>query len=127
MVVAQQKIPYLHGQLLHLEYGEPQVVNYKKRVSGAETFIPLVHYIGRLKPVMHIVTPVGEMRGRTHQVVTEEGKRLMASLIRTLHDLHKAGKCPERFCASDIAVTSSTGRVKLTNTGELVLQHNFPI
>ncbi|XP_037456322.1 uncharacterized protein LOC119326840 [Triticum dicoccoides] len=111
-------IDALYHLILNASQEEPQVVNYKKRVSGAETFIPLVQYVSRLKPVMHIVTPVGEMRGRTYQVVTEEGKRLMASLIRTLHDFHRAGKCPEQFCASDIAVTS-TGRVKHTNTSLL--------
>ncbi|XBJ23007.1 hypothetical protein VPH35_001277 [Triticum aestivum] len=80
---------------------------------------------GLIDALYHLISNASQMRGRTHQVVTEEGRRLVASLIRTLHDFHRAGKCPERFCASDIAVTS-TGRVKHTNIGptdELVLRN----
>lgn len=72
----------------------------------AEASVPLTQYITSLKPIMHTVELVGEMRNHWfYWVVAEKVKCLMASIIRALHDLHEANKCPEQFCASNIVVT----------------------
>lgn len=84
-----------------------------KRKQEAKASMPLTQYITSLKPIMHTVELVGEMRNHWfYWVVAEKAKCLMASIIRALHDLHEANICPEQFCASNIVVTSY-GRVKI--------------
>ncbi|KAM3401074.1 hypothetical protein ACQJBY_005712 [Aegilops geniculata] len=78
-----------------------------------EASMPLTQYITSLKPIMHTVKLVGEMRNHWfYWVVAEKAKRLMASIIRALHDLHEVNICPVQFCASNIVVTYY-GRVKI--------------
>ncbi|KAM3407443.1 hypothetical protein ACQJBY_001074 [Aegilops geniculata] len=78
-----------------------------------EASMPLTQYITSLKPIMHTVKLVGEMRNHWfYWVVAEKAKHLMASIIRALHNLHEVNICPVQFCASNIVVTYY-GRVKI--------------
>uniref|UniRef100_A0A0E0CJJ4 Uncharacterized protein n=1 Tax=Oryza meridionalis TaxID=40149 RepID=A0A0E0CJJ4_9ORYZ len=71
------------------------------------------YIIGLMIIIVKDVVLVGEKGGNTYYIVTEEGKKIIRSLLNTLSEIHQQGKCPKKFNESNIVMEK--GNVKFSD------------